>query len=44
MTLRPADRTKIELLVRAADGEDFELREVSSAAALIKMRPSRVAP
>jgi putative peptide zinc metalloprotease protein len=44
MTLRPADRTKIELLVRAADGEDFELREVSSAAAWIQLRPSRVAP
>jgi putative peptide zinc metalloprotease protein len=39
----PARRAKLELLVRGEDPESFELREVSSAAAWIQMRPQRVA-
>jgi putative peptide zinc metalloprotease protein len=42
MSERGSGRAKLELLVRAADGEGFELREVGSAAAWIQMRPIRV--
>jgi putative peptide zinc metalloprotease protein len=38
----PPRRAKIEFLVRGAEGEDFELREVNSAAAWVQMRPVRV--
>jgi putative peptide zinc metalloprotease protein len=42
MSERGSGRAKLELLVRAADGEGFELHEVGSAAAWIQMRPIRV--
>ena len=42
MSERSSGRAKLELLVRAADGEGFELHEVGSAAAWIQMRPIRV--
>jgi putative peptide zinc metalloprotease protein len=37
-------RTRIELLVRSADGERFETREVPSAFAYLESRPQRIAP
>jgi putative peptide zinc metalloprotease protein len=42
MTDQPlARRAKMELLVRRDDDEGFELKEVSSAAAWVQLRPSR---
>jgi len=38
-----AKRSRIELLVRAADGEAFETRQVESAAAYLQSRPQRIA-
>ncbi|OLC12964.1 MAG: hypothetical protein AUH29_14610 [Candidatus Rokubacteria bacterium 13_1_40CM_69_27] len=43
MTGAPSPRrAKIELLVRGDDAESFEVREVSSAAAWLQLRPTRV--
>ncbi len=39
----PPRRAKIELLVRGAEEDGFELRQVSAAAAWIRMRPQRLA-
>ncbi len=38
-----AKRTRIELLVRTADGEGFETRQVPSAFAYLESRPQRIA-
>jgi len=35
-------RARMELLVRGDDGQDFEVREISSAAGFVQMRPVRV--
>ncbi|MBI3635635.1 MAG: hypothetical protein HY216_05370 [Candidatus Rokubacteria bacterium] len=37
-------RAKLELLVRQEDGEAFDVRQFSSAAAWIRLRPQRVEP
>ncbi len=37
-------RARLELLVRKDDGESFEVRQFTSAAAWIQLRPCRVAP
>lgn len=42
MTDAPVQRAKLELLVRGADEESFEVRHVSSAAAWVQLRPQRV--
>jgi putative peptide zinc metalloprotease protein len=39
-----ARRARLELLIRADDGESFEVRQFTSAAAWIQLRPRRVAP
>lgn len=45
MTPTPGGRrAKIELLVRQDDGETFDVRKFSSAAAWIRLRPQRVEP
>jgi putative peptide zinc metalloprotease protein len=40
----PAQRAKLELLVRGADEASFEIFRVSSAAAWVQLRPQRVSP
>ena len=40
----PAQRAKLELLVRRPDDDTFELVRVGSAAAWVQLRPERVAP
>ena len=40
----PAQRAKLELLVRGAEEERFEIVRVSSAAGWVQMRPQRVVP
>lgn len=44
MTGEPRTRARLELLVRGEGDEGFEVREISSAAAWIGMRPHRVPP
>ena len=39
----PTRRTKIELLVRNAEDNSFEVREIPSALAYVQSRPQRVA-